>query len=449
MSYENKEKAISELKSEIDVVLSIKDDITQDEIDNFKEEFPMLTEGEIRDEISKLSQDENYVKEYSKKIDDIKEVKTEDALQELDDIKIYKIGDKFKEIDKLKENEEEIDDVKIFNIGNSIEESDEVKEYILGKKSENENIDLGNTIRFDGEKVKEAVLKYRNEEISSESKNSEDIEINDAILISAIKDVEESFGIDKLKIEDKIDVDEVKVMDEMVSPEQIEEEEEKYEEPEEPGRLPENIKVIRGEVRYNQLSIDWDWPYGVHKVLILYRNDKFPLKVNDSGAVKLTVEKKYGESVGQFTIRKVKEENYYFSVFPIIEKDGEVTYLEGKKRLVVSKAPSEVFYNIKVRRRLFGEIKSVSVIFSTSAAEANIPPTVLVAKRGNIPVFKSDGEEIYKIDYIKIDRDETAEVEIPLDVIKRDMYVKLFLEDEGNSSLFRIIPPHKKKLYFK
>lgn len=350
MNYDSKEKAISELEDEIDVVLSIKDEITQDEIDNFKESFPMLTEKEIREEISKLTQDEKYIEEYSEEVEDVKE---------------YKIG-----AGEIRGNQEKAN--------------------------------LEDTIRIDSNKIKTAI-----------SKPDEDI-----------------------KIKDVIEEDEVEV-------------EKKEEEYLEPGRTPENIKVIRGEVKYNQLSIDWDWPYGVKSVLILYRNDKFPAKPNDSSAVKITVEKNYGETVGQFTIHKVKEENYYFCVFPIVKTGDDINYLEGKKRLIVSKEPSEVFYNLKVKKRLLGGIKAVSIIFRTSSKEINLVPTVLVAKKGNLPVFKSDGEEIYKFDYIKLSKDEFVEVEVPIDIIKKNTYVKLFLEDEGNSSLFRILPPGKKELYFK
>ncbi|MFL0252485.1 hypothetical protein ACJDT4_18905 [Clostridium neuense] len=348
MEYENKEKVIEELKDEIDVVLSIKDEITEDEINNFKEEFPMLTETEIRKEISKLTQNEKYIEQNSEEIDDVKE---------------YKIG-------KKRNSEDQ------------------------------ENADLDDTIRIDSIKIKDAISNIKSEENLNED----------------------------------------------IKPKEIKEPEVEYIEP---GRLPENIKVIRGEVKYNQLSIDWDWPYGVNRMLVLYRNDKFPTKADDSSAVKIIVDKSYGEAVGQFIIHKVKEENYYFCVFPVLEVNGEVTYLEGKKRLVVSKAPSEVFYRLKVKKSLFGSVKAVSVLFSTSAEEINMPPTVLVSKKASIPVLKSDGEEIYKFDYIKLSKDETAEVEVPVDLIRKNTYIKLFFDDERNGSMFRIIPPEKRELYFK
>lgn len=413
MDCENKEKAIGELKDEIEVVLSIKDDITQDEINNFKEEFSMFTEKEIRQEISKLTQNEKYIEEYSENTNPCKQDEIENNMEEIDDVKEYKIGEK-------------------------------------SESKEQENINLGDTIRIDRDKINEAILKFKSEEVANEEIHKENIEISDAILISAIKDVEENLSVNKTKVEDEknYDIDDDIKIKEVKKPEKVSYEAKEVEDIE-PGRLPENIRVIRGEVKYNQLSIDWDWPYGVKKTLILYRNDKFPTKPDDSSAVKIIVEKNYGETIGQFTIHKIKEENYYFCVFPIIEDNGEINYLEGKKRLIVSKAPSEISYELKVKRKLFYGIKAVSIIFSTSSEEVNMPPTVLIAKKGNMPVFKSDGEEIYKFDYIKIGKHETVEVEIPINIIKKNTYIKLFLEDERNSSMFRIIPPAKRELYFK
>lgn len=359
---ENREKAINELNDEIEVVLSVKDEVTEEEISNFKEEFPMLKEEDIRKAISKITGDAKYIDDFS---------------EEKEEVKLHEA-----------------------------EEKEEIKVYSLKNDEEKEEYNLGDTISFDRSKLKEALKSL---ESASEL---------------GIKETENNSAEEKPKVVEAAKHYEYK------------------------GK-PENIKVIRGEVKYSQLSIDWDWPYGVEKVLILYRNDKFPTKISDSGAVRLIVERNYGELVGQYSIHKVKEENYYFCVFPMLEENGDIIYLDGRKRLVVCKEPAEVFYNIKVKKSLFGAVKAVKIIFSSTAKEINIPPTVLISKRGSIPVFKADGEELCNFDFIKLSKDETAEIELPLEAVKKNMYVKLFLEDEGNSSMFRIIPPEKKQLYFK
>ena len=126
----------------------------------------------------------------------------------------------------------------------------------------------------------------------------------------------------------------------------------------------ENISVIREEVRYNQLCIEWDWPVLIEKVMVCYRNDKFPSKPEDKDSNKFIVEKRMEEKTGEFIINKLKEESYYFWVFPIINEATNIKYLQGKKRLVVNKAVEEINYEFKVKKSLFGVVKSVKIILN-------------------------------------------------------------------------------------
>ena len=210
----------------------------------------------------------------------------------------------------------------------------------------------------------------------------------------------------------------------------------------------ENISVIREEVRYNQLCIEWDWPVLIEKVMVCYRNDKFPSKPEDKDSNKFIVEKRMEEKTGEFIINKLKEESYYFWVFPIVNEGDNIKYLEGKKRLVVNKAIVEIFYEFKVKKSLFGQVKSVKILLKTNEEEVTLPPTSLIAKKGSVPIFKSDGNENYKLDYIKIEKDITSEIDVPADKISKNTYIKLFIDDEKSSFLYRLIPPRKENMYF-
>ncbi|MBC8061338.1 MAG: hypothetical protein H7Y18_11840 [Clostridiaceae bacterium] len=209
----------------------------------------------------------------------------------------------------------------------------------------------------------------------------------------------------------------------------------------------ENITVIREEVKYNQLCIEWDWPVGVNKALVCYRNDKFPLKPEEKDCYKFTVEKGFQEKTGEFIINKLKDESYYFWVFPIIFENGDMKYLEGKKRLVVNKAVGQIYYELKVKKNLLRQVKSVKILLKTNEEELTLPPTVLVAKKGSVPIFKSDGNEIYRLDYTVIGKAKSVEIEVPQESIIKNTYIKLFIEDEKSSTLFRIIPPKKEQMY--
>lgn len=318
-----REQAIKDIEEEIDVVLSIKEYVSQEEIESLAESFKVLTEKDIRELLVKIT-------------------------------------------------------------GNSI--------YIDNWKYDN--------------KITEKNEDSKNEDITEESENI----IEEKVII------EEKIVADITNIQPKVNA--------------------------------ENITFIREEVKYNQLCIEWDWPIGIYKVLVCYRNDKFPLKPEDKDCNKILVEKHLEEKIGEFIINKLKEESYYFWIFPIINEDGNIKYLQGKKRLVVNKAIVEICYELKVKKSLLGTVKSVKILLKTNEEEVTLPPTVLVAKKGSVPIYKSDGNEVYKFDYIKIGKASSGEIDIPVDRISKNTYVKLFIEDEKSSGLFRIMPPKKEQMLY-
>ena len=340
LNLNEREQAIKDIEEEIDVVLSIKDFISEEEIKNFTEGFKALSERDIREVLVKITGDLTYI-------------------------------DNYKDENEITPNNED---------------------------NKNENIVEEQKV-FEEEKV-----------VIEDNKLLEE---NVMIVISNTSP----------------EVEEIRPISEDIS------------------LMAEDIRVIREEVRYNQLCIEWDWPNGVNKVLVCYKNDKFPIKPEDKECNKFTVEKQLGEKTGEFIINKLKEESYYFWVFPIVNENGNIKYLEGKKRLVVNKAVGEIYYELKVKKSLLGAVKSVKVFLKTDVEELTLPPTVLIAKKGSVPIFKSDGNEICRFDYTKIGKDMSVEIEVPLDKISKNTYVKLFIEDEKSSGLFRLIPPHKEKMY--
>lgn len=383
MELNKKEQALNDIKEEISVVLSIKDSISEDEIQNFKEEFPNLTEKEIREQIAELTGDSSYIKDFNGQTQVLPTITDENVNVESDEIE--------KNNNDISANEKEIND----NDANSDETGD------------NDKIDnlehMETEITASDEENKE---KCSSEFKKEDEKNESETEVN-----------AEAEG--NIANENEFN-----------------------------NAEPENITIIREEVKYNQLSLEWDWPIGINKVLVCYRNDRFPLKPEDKEAYKTIVERRADDKFGEFIINKLKEESYYFYVFPIINKD-EKKYLEGKKRLIVNKPVTEIYYEIRKKKNLFGKVSSAKIILKTNGEEISIPPITILARVGNIPILKNDGYDILSSDYIKISKNLPGEIDLPLDKIGKNTYIKLFLKDEKNSELYRLIPPKMGDLYFK
>jgi hypothetical protein len=212
--------------------------------------------------------------------------------------------------------------------------------------------------------------------------------------------------------------------------------------------IPE-VSFVKAEIKYSQLSLEWDWPEGIDRVLLCYRMDKFPIGPADSSASQISVSRKDGLKNGDYRIQKVLEGNYYFAIYTFVEQEGRRLFSSGQRRLVVNKAPSEVFYEIKMKKTFFGKLKGAELVLHTKNKEINLPQFVLIGRFGNIPLQKSDGEEVFTTDYQTLTNNEKINIDLPIEKIEKNMYVKLFFLHDSNSKVYRIISPAKERLHIK
>lgn len=212
--------------------------------------------------------------------------------------------------------------------------------------------------------------------------------------------------------------------------------------------IPE-VTFVKGEIKYGQLSIEWGWPNGIKKVKLCCRMDRFPQNVNDPQAMQIEIERVGNSEKGSYIINKVSEGNYYFTVFTSAKSIDKVITSQGQRRLIVNKVPDNIYYNLKVKSSILGKIKSVQIELSVEKDELDIPQLVLVGKVGSMPIQKSDGEIIMNTDYNSVKTRELLSIDVPVDSIKKNMYVKLFFLDDNNSKLFRIVSPSNESLYIK
>ncbi len=342
---QEKQREIEELQDEIEIILSVKDNISSEEIENFVTAFELLSESDVRNRISEITGDESYLQVSSHE--------------------------------------------------NKIIETCEIENLINEQHTE----------------IQE-VLEVKSEKLVDE--NLKDDEIHNEKLI-AEKEKQNQY-IKQYNFDE--------------------------------NNIPE-VNFIKGEIKYNQISVEWGWPEGVNKVIVCYRMDKFPSGPLDSSAIQLEDNREQCDETGNYVINKAIEGNYYFCVYTVFQLEEKTIFSQGMRRLIVNKAPWEIFYEIKIKRTLLGKLKSAELILSTNERELNLPQLVLVGKMGNMPIFKSEGENIFTTDYQTLTNNNPLAYPLPIENIGRNMYVKLFFLDDNNSKLYRIISPGKDKMYFK
>lgn len=343
---DEKQQELQELSDEVEIILSVKESISNEEIDNFANKFHLLSHSDIRNKIKEITGDSTYI--------------------DKPDL----------EVDK--------------------EEKDNLNKVII-------------------EEINNECDKLVEEDIEREVKENDQLADNF---------IEES--IEQKELEDEI-------AEEIIFTE---------------DNMPE-VTFIKADTKYGQLSLEWGWPEGIRKVLICYRMDRFPLGAADSSASQILINRENNGKGGDYVINKAVEGNYYFCIYTVAEGSEKTIFSEGTRRLVTKKTPSELFYEIKRKKNLFGKLKGVEVILSTTDKEINLPQLSLVSKRGNLPLQKSDGKSILNTDYQNISCDNSIVLDLPIENIEKNMYVKLFFVDDSNSKLYRIISPAKENLYFK
>ncbi|WP_368491023.1 hypothetical protein [Clostridium sp. BJN0013] len=106
---EKKQRELEELSDEVDIILSYKDTISTEEINNFVNKFSLLSEYEIREKIKELTGDSLYIQESDdkaieeKQYEDIKKIEIMESTEE--DLKPHNNASQDSEAKSMSENE--------------------------------------------------------------------------------------------------------------------------------------------------------------------------------------------------------------------------------------------------------------------------------------------------------------------------------------------------------
>ncbi|MCP4700558.1 MAG: zinc ribbon domain-containing protein [Gammaproteobacteria bacterium] len=207
-----------------------------------------------------------------------------------------------------------------------------------------------------------------------------------------------------------------------------------------------DIKGLHGYINYNKLYLEWTWPQDTHKVLVACRHDRYPQNWRDSRAtLKICTRQEYNHH-SAFVMQQTDKTDYYFSVFVIAGEGEQAKYSAGKQTVVANSACQEIFYEIHLKKNLFGKVKAMELLIRTDRQGVKLPKTVLVKKSGNLPLRRFDGELIYTIAQDTEMFANELKIELSASHADKNCYAKLFLADDREAHRFRLIAPGKNKL---
>ena len=205
------------------------------------------------------------------------------------------------------------------------------------------------------------------------------------------------------------------------------------------------IENLKGEVNSGRIYLEWDWPSGADQVLVSDRQDNFPQQPGESGVTETLITRALYDKEGGFVIRKPEKKDYYFTAFVCAESQGRKIYSSGSRLYIPNKEPLKLYYEIKVRKSLFGRVKSVTLIIDGNGDVVDIPDMVLVKKAGRLPLKKSDGPVIFNIEKKKLHGLVTLEIDLPLNQLEQNSYGRLFFLDDSQTKKIRLTSRGKEK----
>jgi hypothetical protein len=207
----------------------------------------------------------------------------------------------------------------------------------------------------------------------------------------------------------------------------------------------DEVSYLKGYINSGRLYLEWNWPAGAQKVLIMYSHHNFPTRPEDPGAVKkMFTRVEYLKHSG-FILRSIEAKDYYFKIFVAAGESENTLYSAGRQCLVTNTGHVELYYDICLYKSFLGKVRSAELRLFSKDTDFKIPKTVLVKKLSNLPLRKTDGVKILEIEPVTVGTVPVS-MEIPVRELHKGAYVKLFFIDDAHHQRYRIMPPSKDKL---
>lgn len=206
-----------------------------------------------------------------------------------------------------------------------------------------------------------------------------------------------------------------------------------------------DIDGLTGQVAYDNIILEWQWPSGTKKVVVIYRQDTYATSATENGGIRTVVSmREYAQHNG-FVIHKPRDGDYYFTVFVMAEGDKGTIYSSGRQCHLLKGVVQEISYRIEIEKSLFGKIKSGRLVLHAEKNNCNLPPVVLVQKAARLPLEKSDGIAVLTLHGQRLQQPQQIE-HLSSKALKKNHFLRLFFEDDSHYESYRLLGPSKENL---
>ena len=190
-----------------------------------------------------------------------------------------------------------------------------------------------------------------------------------------------------------------------------------------------SVKIHGANSVNGKIMFNLDLPKGLTGFVVLFRHDRFPEDLSDTGTVRKYIPLKQYQYDGGLLIDSNEAKEYYFSIFAEFRRDGEADYSGGTDYYFSNVAKKTILYSISISKKLFGG-GNINFSFETESNPFTLPDIDVMSAQGRAPMFKKSGTLFCQIASQEVVGSVNVSIPLPKG-LARDTYLKPFLRDEG------------------
>ena len=184
-----------------------------------------------------------------------------------------------------------------------------------------------------------------------------------------------------------------------------------------------------------KLGLHWLWPDQCQEVIVSFSAQDWPHE-GDAMTTTRRVSRAMYDQLGYYDITGILNQDYYISLRAVIKYADE--YVITREQRLTGRIVSRVVLGYEIKRSTFLHKKYTLQIMPKQPGA--LPALLLIAKRGRLPMNKTDGDLLYRVDP-RLVNGERIHVELPMKTFPTNTFGKLFLEDDHGYEVIIIHHP--------
>ena len=174
-------------------------------------------------------------------------------------------------------------------------------------------------------------------------------------------------------------------------------------------------------------SVLFDWPDKCERVLLAWRDDRYPASAEEQGASRKLVNKKIYDLNKAIIVEGLSiGKTYYFSLFTQLGSGDSASYSAGSNKTFSFGKAGKVTYRVNAKKFL-GKITSATLILESTT---DVQACELRVQKSKVPVLRTQGVDVVSVPTQP--GQGVHQIDIPTAALSKSLYYKLFFKDKAD-----------------